>query len=88
MCVDANDANGRRDSQCHRADPRPVQTETMDGTDSTTLRRAIDQPAVTRPVTGTAMRRQQFNGQHREWTAVHNHLHDAQGLWNDDLRLW
>ena len=88
MRVTATDAKNRFGALCLQAKQGPVVVEKAGEPDSVLLSYADYQRLLAPPAASLAARRKQFNAQHKDWLEAHNRQHDAQGLWNDDLRLW
>ncbi len=88
MRVTATEAKNRFGALCQQAKLRPVVVEKAGEPDTVLLAYVDYQRLLAQPQAALAAQRQQFNEQHQEWLAAHNRQHEAQGLWNDDLRLW
>lgn len=88
MRVTATEAKNRFGALCQQAKLRPVVVEKAGEPDTVLLSFGDYQRLLAQPQATLAAQRQQFNDQHQEWLAAHQRQHDAQGLWNDDLRLW
>ena len=88
MRVTATDAKNRFGALCQQAKLAPVVVEKAGEPDTVLLSFAHYQRLLAPAVATVAARRRQFNQQHAAWLGVHQQQHDAQGLWNDDLRVW
>ena len=88
MRVTATDAKNRFGALCQQAKLAPVVVEKAGEPDTVLVSYAHYQRLLAQPAPTLAARRKQFNQQYKAWLDAHNHQHDAQGVWNDDLRLW
>jgi prevent-host-death family protein len=88
MRVTATQAKNRFGALCQQAKAGPVVVEKAGEPDTVLLSYADYQRLLAPPDLSLASRRLQFNVQHQAWLDALNRQHDAQGLWNEDLRLW
>ena len=88
MRVTATQAKNRFGALCLQAKTGPVVVEKAGEPDTVLLSYADYQRLLAPPAATLVARRKQFNEQHKDWLDAHNRQHDAQGVWNDDLRLW
>ena len=88
MRVTATDAKNRFGALCQQAKLAPVVVEKA-GEPDTVLLSYSDYQRLLAPQAATlAVQRREFNARHKAWLDAHNRQHDAQGLWNEDLRVW
>ena len=88
MRVTATDAKNRFGALCQQAKLAPVVVEKAGEPDTVLLSYADYQRLLAPQAATRAAQRREFNARHKAWLEAHNQLHDAQGLWSDDLRVW